>query len=134
MVQINQTISFHNYCHAYNIKPAQTLFWDNTWEIWKTLSNKYQILSIILFCLAFTVKTLTLSWWRSLSYRNQFINLLCKSMDWFLYDWVLCRERVNLLLQISLMLSSQEVIWSLKIRKVHTKGVTRYALTCNYNN
>ena len=34
------------------------------------------------FCRTF----LTLSWRRSLSYRNQSIDLLCKSMDWFLYD------------------------------------------------
>ena len=30
-----------------------------------------------------------------LSYRNQFIDLLLKSMDWFLYDDVLRRERVH---------------------------------------
>ena len=29
---------------------------------------------------------LTLSWRRSLSYRNQSADLFCKSMDWFLYD------------------------------------------------
>ena len=29
---------------------------------------------------------LTLSWRRSLSYRNQSINFLCKLVDWFLYD------------------------------------------------
>ena len=29
---------------------------------------------------------LTPSWWRLLSYRNQSIYLLCKSLDWFLYD------------------------------------------------
>ena len=38
---------------------------------------------------------LTLSWRRSLSYRNQSIDLLCKSMDWFLYDSVLRHERVK---------------------------------------
>ena len=36
---------------------------------------------------------LTLSWRRSLPYRNQFIDLFCKSMDWFLYDIDLCYER-----------------------------------------
>ena len=36
---------------------------------------------------------LALSWWRSLSYRNQFIDLLCKSMDWFLYDRDLRHQR-----------------------------------------
>ena len=29
---------------------------------------------------------LTLSWRRPLSYKNQSMDLLCKSMDWFLYD------------------------------------------------
>ena len=38
---------------------------------------------------------LTLSWRRPLSYRNQSIDLLCKSMDWFLYDNGLRHERVN---------------------------------------
>ena len=38
---------------------------------------------------------LTLSWRRLLSYRNQFIDLLRKSMDWFLYDNRLRHERVN---------------------------------------
>ena len=36
---------------------------------------------------------LTLSWRRPLSYRNQSIDFLCKSMDWFLYDNVLRHER-----------------------------------------
>ena len=39
---------------------------------------------------------LTLSWWRQLSYRNQSIDLLRKSMDWFLYDSDLHYERINL--------------------------------------
>ena len=38
---------------------------------------------------------LTLSWRRPLSYRNQFIDLQSKSMDWFLYDNGLSHERVN---------------------------------------
>ena len=39
---------------------------------------------------------LTLLWWRLLSYRNQSITLLRKSMDWFLYDNAVCRERVKM--------------------------------------
>ena len=39
---------------------------------------------------------LILSWRRSLSYRNQSIDLLCKSMGWFLYDRDLHHERVSL--------------------------------------
>ena len=38
---------------------------------------------------------LTLSRRRSISYRNQSIDLLCKSMEWFLYDIGLRRERVK---------------------------------------
>ena len=38
---------------------------------------------------------LTLSWRRSLSYRNQSIDLGSKSMDWFLYDNGLRHVKVN---------------------------------------
>ena len=38
--------------------------------------------------------SLTLSWRGSLSYRNQSIDLLCKSMGWFLYDRDLSHERI----------------------------------------
>ena len=38
---------------------------------------------------------LTLSRRRPLSYRNQSIDLLCKSMDWFLYDNGLRLERIK---------------------------------------
>ena len=41
--------------------------------------------------------SLTLSWRRSLSYRNRSIDLQIKSMDWFLYDRNLCRERAKAL-------------------------------------
>ena len=40
-------------------------------------------------------RNLTLSWRRPLSYRNQSIDLLCKLMDWFLYDNGLHHQRVN---------------------------------------
>ena len=48
--------------------------------------------------------SLTLSWRRTLSYRNQFIDLLCKSMDWFLYDNGLRHERVKVDLTIAIFL------------------------------
>ena len=38
---------------------------------------------------------LTLSWRSSVSHKNQSTDLLCKSMDWFLYDWDLLYERVK---------------------------------------
>ena len=39
---------------------------------------------------------LTLSRWRPLSYRNQSIDLLGKSMDWFLYENGLRPERIKI--------------------------------------
>ena len=50
-------------------------------DIFMTLSNIYKGV----FCL-------TLSWRRSLSYRNQSVDLHSKSVDWFLYDRELCHE------------------------------------------
>ena len=38
---------------------------------------------------------LTLAWRRSLWYRNESIDLLCKSMDWLLYDREVRHERVK---------------------------------------
>ena len=43
------------------------------------------------------LKHLTLSWRSPLSYRNQSIALLCKSVDWFLYDHGLHHERFKTL-------------------------------------
>ena len=39
--------------------------------------------------------SLTLSWWRSPSYRNQFTDFQSKPMDWFLYDRDLRHEIVK---------------------------------------
>ena len=47
-----------------------------------------------------------LSWRRPLSYRHQSIDLLRKSMDWFLYDNGLRLERVN-----SLSIIASNLIW-----------------------
>ena len=43
------------------------------------------------------LSSLTLSWRRPVSYRNQSIDLQSKSMDWFLYDNGFCHERVRIL-------------------------------------
>ena len=45
---------------------------------------------------------LTLSWRRPLSYRNQFIDLLRKLIDWFVYDNGHRHERVNYFLKSSI--------------------------------
>ena len=47
------------------------------------------------FFLKYSQTELTLPWRRSLSYRNHSIDLLNKSMDWFLYDNDLRHERVK---------------------------------------
>ena len=44
----------------------------------------------------FELIVLTLSWRRPLSYRNQSIDLLRKSVDWFLYDNGLRHEKLKL--------------------------------------
>ena len=48
---------------------------------------------VLLF--TFSCSFLTLSWWRSLSCRNQSIYLQNKPKDWFLYDRDLRHESVN---------------------------------------
>ena len=45
------------------------------------------------------IMNLTLSWRRPLSYRNKSMYLLCKSIDWFLYDNGLRHERINSVLE-----------------------------------
>ena len=47
--------------------------------------------------------SLTGLWPRCLSHRSQSIDLLCKSMDWFLYDRDLRHERVNWFFLLHLM-------------------------------
>ena len=47
---------------------------------------RYILIDTRIITLSWLIITLTLSRRRTLSYRNQFIDLLCKSMDWFLPD------------------------------------------------
>ena len=62
-------------------------------------------------------KCLTLSWRRPLSYKNQSIDLLCKSVDWFLYDNGLRHERVK---KLGLTKWSISVMNQLKYQQVMT--------------
>ena len=64
-------IDFHTLHHA-----IDHIYWFHT----LITSASWHILYL------YIMHWLSLSWRRSLSYRNQFIDLLCKSMDWFLYD------------------------------------------------
>ena len=114
-------------------------------------SKRYTILLLILLCkrrasLVYTlyyryVLPLTLSWRRSLSYRNQSIDLQGKSMNWFLYDKDLRHERVELLehlLSIKKILPSHDANYSLT-RWLPTTSILvvmgriyRYQFKCNY--
>ena len=57
--------------------------------------HSMHVMEFILLLVVSHCWSLILSWRMPLSYRNQFIDLLCKSMNWFLYDRYLCHERVN---------------------------------------
>ena len=48
----------------------------------------------------FTHSELTLSWRRSLFYRDQSTDLQSKSVDWFLYDRYFCHEKIKERLQL----------------------------------
>ena len=65
-----------------------------------------------------SVVNLTLSWRRPLSYTNQSIDLLRKSMDWFLYDNGLRLERVK---QTLLRCVKWSLFWRLILWKICTK-------------
>ena len=50
---------------------------------------------VLYFYIISQISYLTLSWRKLISYRNQSIDLLPNSMDWFLYDIGLRHERVK---------------------------------------
>ena len=77
------------------------LYGSITYKLEQLWMQKFQRLLFLLkrsyicyYIICMTVP-LTLSRRRPLSYRNQSIDLLCKSMDWFLYDNGLRLESVN---------------------------------------
>ena len=61
---------------------------------------------------------LTLSWRRPLSYRNQSIDLLCKSMGWFLYDNGLRYERVKEWYLSCLKEHVGNIVWDREKKKI----------------
>ena len=69
----------------------------NVW-VHKSLILKFKFDPYIVIGIKVMIKklqSLSLLWRMSLSYRNQFIDLLCKWMHWFLYDMDLRHERVT---------------------------------------
>ena len=59
------------------------------------INHKAYVQSFNNLCGLSIANHLTLSWRRPLSYRNQSIDFLRESMDWFLYDNGLRHERVK---------------------------------------
>ena len=74
-------------------------------------------------------ESLTLSWRRPISYKNQSIDLLCKSMDWFLYDNDLRRERVKKWRPISLLNTDLKIIR--KVLSERIKHVLPFLISSN---
>ena len=81
--RILQTLNL--YCKIHTSKELRKI----TLELWRTIYNYGS-------WRCYQQRPLTLSCRRSLSYRNQSIDLLRKSMDWFLYDNGLHHEWVKL--------------------------------------
>ena len=59
------------------------------------LNMRHKLLKMLISYILNAPISLTFSWRRPLSYRNQSIDLLRKSIDWFLYDIGLRHERVK---------------------------------------
>ena len=91
---------------------------------------------------------LTLSWRRPWSYRNQSIDLTCKSMDWFLYDDGLRHERAlnaksttgfckSLLYALSTLYQVHQIIqtdvWKKNIEKTFIKYLVNRVKVSNMN-
>ena len=73
-------------------KVLNQIIWKSDSKVYYPRKFLYHVTSAVKFSYCFF---LTLSWRRSLSYRNQSFDSRSKSMDWFLYDNGLRHERVN---------------------------------------
>ena len=82
----------------------------------------------------FAVCGLTLSWWRSLSYRNQLIDLSCKSVDWFLYDCGLCNERVKESAWLIILCSYLLFKWGNGLSAFDDQGFFKISNMISYSN
>ena len=97
-VLIKKSASFRNlFCVARNFEHC-FLFW-SFWRRYETSKSVVSLQCIYIYffsgiqCLINRIH-LGFSWRRSLSYGNQCLDLLCKSLDWFLYDRDHRHERV----------------------------------------
>ena len=65
------------------------------WLFWCGLVTLQESRKLLPTCCVSWFIVSTLSWRRSLSYRNRLNDLLCKSVDWFLYGRHLSHERIK---------------------------------------
>ena len=100
--------------------PKVWLFCKNSWQLFhKVLSTPLHKKNTK--CVAPQASRFNSLRQRSLSYRNKSTDLLCKSMDWFLFDGVLHHEKVKVVAGIFLLsLETSSVllnIWEVKLTK-----------------
>ena len=89
------TLSIHLFIDVTRLeKEIKQICLDSNFSIFKTKRHR-NLLTGSSMMRTSAINGLTLWWQRSLSYRNQSIDLLSKSMDWFLYDRDLRHERVS---------------------------------------
>ena len=98
---IGQIISSRNFENEWNKKVNLKIILIGENSFLRLYCNMYIYIVMYLYgcnlhtCCSFTMASLTISWRRPLSYRNQSNDLLRISMDWFLYGSGLRHERVN---------------------------------------
>ena len=114
-----QIISFLRYSFILVISACSLVFFECCTTFLSQFShNSFRCILLFLFVNA---SGLTLSWRRSSSYRNQSIDLGCKSINWFLYDRGLRHKRVKGLMPYFLVLSLV-VICLLPSRQLHIQS------------
>ena len=59
---------------------------EHFWWLLLEMERHFIVFPFFITMIYLNALCLNLSWWRSLLYRNQSFDFLCKSMDWFLYD------------------------------------------------
>ena len=77
------------------MKQNDKMKWQNNIPTIKLLMDHNTRIYWFYYSKLWYIAGLTLSWRRLLWYRKQSIDLLCKSMDWFLYDHGLRHDRVK---------------------------------------
>ena len=94
-IEANDKILDELRCPFFMIQAAQNQKQTNTGGLSKLLQFKFGNKVMLNFNIDIQDSLINCFVTESLSYRNQSIGSLCKSMDWFLYDRDLHHERVN---------------------------------------